>query len=114
MTMKQLKFNEELGRLVDKEGIRYRGRRIGTVSIGSTRQSTYESAESNAINLLDMLAEKRDADEVISSSLYDSRQEYDSTPYTATITALLYTSKPARFIKKQPKDKTGSSGGSNG
>ena len=95
LTMKKLKFSEELESLVDEEGYRYRGRRFCTVSERSIGHHSIKGAEKEAISDLEILAEKRGADayEIISLHVEDSRQEYDSTPFSATATAILYKRK---------------------
>ncbi len=91
---KRVQFNEKLEHLVDEEGVKYEGRRFGTVSAASELGGTfsYQRAEQEALYKLEELARTRGAEayEISSIQLLDSRQEYDATPYTATATALLY------------------------
>ena len=93
MELKKVTFNEELGHLVDQEGAKYDGRRTGTITAHSTiSYSSYQSAERDAIFILEGLVAKKGADayEVIATQSEDSRQEYDSTPFRARVTAILY------------------------
>ena len=89
---KQVRFDEQLEHLVDEEGVKYGGRRFSLVSAFSNRQSTKKYAEEKALFNAVTLAKNKGADayEVLNTRIDDSNQEYDATPYTATVTALLY------------------------
>jgi uncharacterized protein YbjQ (UPF0145 family) len=90
--MKQVKFNEELGHLVD-ENDTYNGRRFSSASGNSLGSySTQNQATRDATARLIESAEKKGADayEITSSKIFDSKQEYDSTSYTASVNAILY------------------------
>lgn len=91
--MKKVRFSEDIGSLVDAENKNYNGTRFCTIS-GQSLGGHYsqKGAEIEAESELIKRAEKCDADayEIISSHLMDSRQEYDATPYTTTVTAILY------------------------
>jgi len=91
--MKKVIFNEDLGCLVNSLGVKYEGKRFSKASGNSTKGSCYqEFARNHAVKLLEESAEKKGADayEIICSTVSDSMQEYDSTPWTATVTAILY------------------------
>ena len=90
--MKRVRFDEKLEHLVDEEGNKYHGKRFYTASVGSSWHSTYKDAEDGAIFDLEELAQDMGAEafEVIEVRFEDSKQEYDSSPYSASISALLY------------------------
>jgi|GEM_PF-4795027 len=95
--MRQIKFNEDIGQLVDEENRVYNGRRFATVSVdsGPVGQHNPEVARRSAAYNLIGLSENRGADayEIITSTVRDSHQEYDPAPYTANVIALLYKQK---------------------
>ncbi len=81
--------------MVNERGIPYQGKRLSTISARSASSHPYKKwAENDALAGLVTLAEKEGADayEITGSIVEDSRQEYDGTPYTATVTAILYKS----------------------
>ncbi len=94
----RIHFQKDIGQLVIESGITYQGKRLSTISARSASSHPYKKrAENDALAGLVTLVEKEGADayEVIGSSIEDSRQEYDGTPYTATVTAILYKSETA-------------------
>jgi uncharacterized protein YbjQ (UPF0145 family) len=91
--MDRLTFDETLCHLVDENRCKYEGKRFTTVSSGSSsNQTSAEKAIENAIDGLIEKAKKRGANayEIVSSSSHDSSQEYDGTPFSGSVTALLY------------------------
>lgn len=91
--MKRLQFDEKLEALVDEKGVEYEGRRFGTtVTYCSVWCSSLKEAEREALDKLEELATSHGADayEVTNVQTFDSRQEYDCTPYTAAASAILY------------------------
>jgi hypothetical protein len=90
--IKKIHFDEELGSLIDKEGKQFGGKRFATISAHSVRSSSRESAQSEALQKLEGIASQRGATayEVMNLSVDDSRQEYDTHPYSASATAILY------------------------
>ena len=94
--MKKLKFNEELEALVDEQGLQYEGKRFKTISAWCTSgYSTLRDAELEVHYKLGQLATSHGANayELIYMQTFDTHQEYDSRPYTATAGAILYKSK---------------------
>ena len=90
--MKEVKFSEELEHLIDING-KYDGKRFSSASGKSlSSHSTQRQAIYDATTNLIEAAEKKGADayEIINSRVFDSKQEYDSTPFTASISAILY------------------------
>ena len=94
--MKRVLFDEKKGHLVDEQGKKYSGERFSSVSTRS-QMSTHsiESAIALALQELKTAAiEKRaEAYEITSENISDSSQEYDSNPYSASISAILYRKK---------------------
>ncbi len=92
----KIHFQKDLGKLVNEMGSPYFGKRFNTISTHSaSRHPERQWAENDVLAQLVTLAEKEGADayEITSSTVEDSRQEYDGTPYTATITAIVYKNK---------------------
>ena len=90
--MKKVTFNEDWGYLVDEEGNKFECKRFSKASAHSHCFGSRREAENSAENrLLDTLDGKDiEAYEVTSLSTNDSGQEYDPTPFSANITAILY------------------------
>ena len=90
--MKQVNFNENLGHLVDKEGEKYEGQRFDQVTGKSNTYSSEETASIYArVSLLKEAHKKKaDAYEVIRTQTFDSKQEYDTHPFSASVSAILY------------------------
>lgn len=91
----KIHFRKDIGELVNESGSPYRGKRLNTISATSaSRHPERQWAERDALERLVTLAEKEGAEayEITSSIVEDSRQEYDGTPFTATVTAILYQS----------------------
>lgn len=88
----RIKFDEERQQLLTPEGKPYTGRRFSSVRASSPACSTLDNAYHSALEKVIAEAQKRGADafEVTGIHHDDTRQEYDSTPYTATATAILY------------------------
>lgn len=94
--MKKVTFDEKLKGLVDETGAKYDGNRFGTIAVCVfAGQSSSAAASLEAQLKLADEAEQNHADayEIIYVNVFDSQQEYDSTPYTAAATAILYKSK---------------------
>ena len=91
--MKEINFSKDIGELIDEDGTIYLGKRFDCVDIQSpiTNSSPEDALRCLRIDL-ETIAEKRGAKayEVVASHTYDSRQEYDSQPYSAQLKALLY------------------------
>ena len=91
--MKEIHFSKDIGELIDEDGTIYLGKRFDHVDIQSPNTSPSPEDALRYLRIdLEMIAEKRDAKayEVVASHTYDSRQEYDSHPYSASLMALLY------------------------
>ncbi len=94
--MKKVTFDERLEILVDETGAKYKGNKFWTITAWAfAGQSSLDDASSEAQRIVADLAELNHADayRLIYVNTFDSRQEYDSTPYTAAATAILYKSK---------------------
>ena len=94
--LQRIHFQQDIGQLVSELGVLYEGNRLSTISARSASSHPDRTwAENDALVKLITLAEQEGADayEIINSSIEDSRQECDGTPYTATVTAILYKSK---------------------
>ena len=94
--LQKIHFQQDIGQLVNEQSIPYEGKRVSTISARSASSHPDRTwAENDALAKLVTLAEQEGADayEIINSSIEDSRQECDGTPYTATVTAILYKSK---------------------
>ena len=94
--MKKLHFDEKLESLVDIQGVKYEGKRFKTVNAWCTSgYPTLRQAEKEVYQKLEELAGLHGANayEVIYMQTFDSHQEYDNRPYTATASAILYKSK---------------------
>lgn len=95
--MKRLVFSEDLECLVDEKNYqKYEGKRFKTVTAWAGEGSNSPNrAEQEVRQKVEDLAIKYKAEayELISVNTFDSKREYDSRPYTATATALLYKSK---------------------
>lgn len=90
--MKKLHFSRR-GKLLDTKGKLYRGRRFATVEVSSSQSfENFADAEDDAVRNLEQRAAENSANayEVVHVAVEYSRQEYDPTPYTATLVALLY------------------------
>jgi hypothetical protein len=91
--MKKIKFNQELESLIDENGIKYNGKRFNIINVVSICPS---SSKKSAINTATVDLEnkalelKANAYEIINIRIFDSKQEYDSTPFTASLSAVLY------------------------
>ena len=91
--MKKIKFSEELECLVDEK---YEGKRFKTITVwAGDGYHSHNSAEQEVRRRVEDQARlhQTDAYELISVSTFDSKQEYDPKPCTATATAILYKSK---------------------
>ncbi len=89
----QVNFNKDLGELVDSGGQIFLGKRFDNISVSPIQSfSSSQGARLNVVNDLERKATEHSADayEIITTSTYDSHQEYDSAPYTASAMALLY------------------------
>ncbi|MDP3734217.1 MAG: hypothetical protein Q8R37_03225 [Nanoarchaeota archaeon] len=99
----KVRFDENLESLVDEEGVKYEGKRFKTISANSYSHSTSQEATAVAVQKLvhtieDINSKEYESNaygpvtayEIIGSHCSDTRQEYDTTPFTATVTAILY------------------------
>jgi len=94
--MKKLYFDEKLESLVDEKGLKYEGKRFKTISAWCTGGSaTLADAEIEVHHKLEQLASSHGANayELIYMNTFDTHQEFDSRPYTATAGAILYKSR---------------------
>ena len=93
--IKTVSFNEEMGLLVDEENKPYEGKRMRSVFISNNAHfSDVVAARNQALFNLESMALEAGADayEVMNVVIEDSKQEYDSQPYSATVHAILYKS----------------------
>ncbi len=92
---KQVHFDEQLEHLVDEEGVKYEGRRFSSVSAFYNSRNTEKDAENGALFIVETLAKNKGAEayELIGSQTTDSKMEYDSTPWSCCLTAILYKSR---------------------
>ncbi|MEK6900466.1 MAG: hypothetical protein AABX05_05060 [Nanoarchaeota archaeon] len=94
MDLKKVTFDKKLECLVDENGVKYDGKRFTLVSAYSDLGGfpSRESAVHDALYNLETEALKAGAEayEVTSLNEHDTRQEYDSAPYTASVSAMLY------------------------
>jgi len=94
--MKKVHFDEKLESLVDESSIKYEGKRFKTINAWCTGGSaTLTDAEIEVHHKLEQLASSYGANayEVIYMQTFDTHQEYDARPYTATAGAILYKSR---------------------
>ena len=80
--MKQVRFNEEKGYLIDEQGKKYSGRRFSSTWGSCEGTHSIDSAISSALSDLKQNASKKGANayEITCDRVFDSRQEYDSIP----------------------------------
>ena len=91
--MRQIRFDEKIESLTYISGEKYIGRRFKTISVTTNQPcSNRDSATLEVRCQIEDQARKQNADayELFSVNTFDSGQEYDTTPYTATATAILY------------------------
>ena len=90
--VRKVSFDKALESLVDEQGGRYTGKRFDTISAHSGSCSSRKSASYDALEKLENLAQKGGAEayEITSEHVHDTKEEYDSAPYTVSVTAILY------------------------